>query len=49
MYVDWLISGFKICSEIQNISLPSKELPSVLAVPAVYSDLRKRKEVPRAV
>jgi hypothetical protein len=49
MYVDWLISGFKVCSEIQNILLPSKQLPIVLAVPAIYSDLRKRKEVPCVV
>ena len=41
MYVEWLISGVKVYSEIQNISLSSKQLPSVLAAPAVYSDLRK--------
>lgn len=43
MNVDLLFSGFKVCSEIQNISLPSQQLLSVLTAPAVYSHLRKRK------
>lgn len=43
-HVDWLFSGFKICSEIQNTSLPSQQL--LLAASVVYSHLRKSKGGP---